>query len=208
MVEVVNVSKVFSNRLIIDNFNAKIHPGDFISITGESGKGKTTILNLMGLLEKPSKGDVIVEGIVNPNKKKTMLFQRNKLGYLFQNYALVENETVKYNLVIALKYRGKVNKKEEVKKALSFVNLDGFENKKIYELSGGEQQRIALARLIIKDCKYIFADEPTGNLDLKNRDVVFDILKKLNREGTSVIYVTHDLELAKKSNKLINLDEI
>jgi len=207
MIEISNVSKVFNNRSVINNLTALIRPQAFTAITGESGRGKTTLLNLIGLLEKPTKGSIAIEGIVNPKDREIMMFQRHKFGYLFQNYALVENETVLNNLAIALKYRGKVNKKDEIKRALQSVNLNGFENKKIYELSGGEQQRIALARVIVKGCKYIFADEPTGNLDSKNRNIVFEILKELNREGTTVVYATHDAELVGKSDELINLDK-
>jgi len=207
MIEISNVSKVFNNRSVINNLTALIRPQAFTAITGESGRGKTTLLNLIGLLEKPTKGSIVIEGIVNPKDREIMMFQRHKFGYLFQNYALVENETVLNNLAIALKYRGKVNKQDEVERALQFVNLKGFEHKKIYELSGGEQQRIALARVIVKGCKYIFADEPTGNLDLKNRNIVFEILKELNREGTTVVHATHDAELVGKSDELINLDK-
>lgn len=205
MIEIKNVSKSFNKRKVIDKFNLKIANGDFISITGESGTGKTTLLNIIGLLEQPDEGDIIINNIKNPNKKQILLMQRNSFGYLFQNYALIENETVEKNLSIALEYQKNVDKQKEINKALQDVNLDGYNKKKIFELSGGEQQRVALARIIIKKCEFIFADEPTGNLDIKNRDIVFDILKKLNEQGKTIIFVTHDQELAKQSNKVINI---
>ena len=206
MLEAVKITKAYNNEAVVSDFNIKIEKGDFIAITGESGKGKTTILNMLGLLEKPDFGEVIVEGIVNLNRKETMMAQRTKFGYLFQNYALIENDTVANNLKIALEYRKGVDKKSLMKEALYFVNLSAaILEKKIYQLSGGEQQRVAIARLYLKESEYIFADEPTGNLDKKNRDMIFELLKKLNDSGKAVVYVTHDLELAHKSKRHITL---
>ena len=206
MIEAVNITKAFDNEAVVSDFNIKIEKGDFIALTGESGKGKTTILNMLGLLEKPDFGEVIVEGVVNLNRKEVMMAQRHKFGYLFQNYALIENETVANNLKIALEYRKGINKKSLMKEALHFVNLNAtMLEKKIYQLSGGEQQRVAIARLFLKESDYVFADEPTGNLDTKNRDIVFELLKKLNDMGKAVVYVTHDLELAEKAQRWVKL---
>ena len=201
MIEINQVSKYYNNESVISEFSLKIEKGEFLAITGESGKGKTTILNILGLLEKPDGGDVLVEGIKNPNKKQTMMLQRHSFGYLFQNYALIENETVENNLKIALEYQKGINKKSVIKEALEFVGLRGVMNKKIYQLSGGEQQRVALARVYLKKADYIFADEPTGNLDPKNRDKVFDLLRKLNESGKTIIFVTHDMALATQAKK-------
>ena len=205
MLEAVNISKIFNGKSVINNFSFKIQAGDLIAITGVSGSGKTTLLNIMGLLEKPTSGHIIVDGITSPSKRQTMLAQRNLFGYIFQNFGLIENETVSDNLSISFAYTQKRNKREEIKSALSNVNLEGFENKKIYELSGGEQQRVALARVFLKNCVYIFADEPTGNLDIVNRDIVFDILKKLNDSGKTIIFATHDMDLASRGNIHISL---
>lgn len=131
--------------------------------------------------------------------------QRYKIAYLFQNYALVENETVDQNLMIALYFQKGEDKKGKIRKALKLVGLEGIEKKKIYELSGGEQQRVALARAYLKRPKYIFADEPTGNLDKRNRNIVFDILKKMNAEGITVVFVTHDMELVQLADKIIEV---
>ena len=206
MLEAVKITKAFNNEAVVSDFNLKVEKGDFVAITGESGKGKTTILNMLGLLEKPDFGEVIVEGVVKLNRKETMMVQRHKFGYLFQNYALIENETVEANLKIALEYRKVPDKKRLMKEALHFVNLNSETlKKKIYQLSGGEQQRVAIARLYLKEADYIFADEPTGNLDAKNRDIVFDLLKNLNNMGKAIVYVTHDLELAEKADRWIKL---
>ena len=206
MIEAVNITKAYNNEAVVSDFSVRIEKGDFIAITGESGKGKTTILNMLGLLEKPDFGEVIVEGVVSLNGKEVMMVQRKKFGYLFQNYALIENETIEFNLKIALEYRKNVNKKSLMKEALYFVNLNAATlKKKVYQLSGGEQQRVAIARLYLKESDYIFADEPTGNLDMKNRDIVFELLRKLNEMGKAVVYVTHDLELAEKADRRIKL---
>ena len=206
MIEAINITKTFNNDAVVLDFSLKINKGDFIAITGESGKGKSTILNMLGLLEKPDDGDVIVEGKMNLNRREVMLTQRHKFGYLFQNYALIENASVEENLKIALEYRKNMDKKSAMKEALYFVKLNAsILTKKIYQLSGGEQQRVAIARLLLKESDYIFADEPTGNLDEKNRDIVFDLLVKLNEMGKAVVFVTHDLILAKKAKVWIKL---
>ena len=206
MLEAVNITKAYNSEAVVSDFNLKIEKGDFIAITGESGKGKTTILNMIGVLEQRDFGEVIVEVVVNLNRKEVMMTQRHKFGYLFQNYALIENETVEANLKIALEYRKIADKKSLMKEALYFVNLNAsMLKKKIYQLSGGEQQRVAIARLYLKESDYVFADEPTGNLDQKNRDIVFELLKKLNGMGKAVVYVTHDMELASRATKQIQL---
>jgi len=206
VIEAINVTKAFDNEAVVSDFNLKIEKGDFIAITGESGSGKTTVLNMLGLLEKPDFGEVIIEGSSRISRKEAMLIQRHKFGYLFQNYALIENETVEANLKIALEYQKGINKSSAMKEALHFVNLNSaFLKKKIYQLSGGEQQRVAIARLFLKEADYVFADEPTGNLDTKNRDIVFGLLKKLNEMGRAVVYVTHDLELAEMASRWITL---
>ncbi|KSU86140.1 bacteriocin ABC transporter ATP-binding protein [Priestia aryabhattai] len=205
MLELVKISKSFKNKQIISDFSLSVKRGEFISIVGESGKGKTTLLNIIGLLEDVDNGKVIIDGNDNITRKEKMLLQRYKIGYLFQNYALIENETVEKNLLIALAYRKNINKNEEIRKALDTVGLSGFEKRKVYELSGGEQQRIALARVILKKCDYILADEPTGNLDINNRNMIFNILEELNNQGKTIIFVTHDLELANKTKRTINL---
>ncbi|MCI4056701.1 putative bacteriocin export ABC transporter [Bacillus cereus] len=205
MIELVNINKKFGNKVVLKDFSLKIEDTDFIAIVGESGKGKTTLLNIIGLLEQSDSGDIIIEEQMNPNKKQTLLLQREKLAYLFQNYALMENETVEKNLLIALEYQKNIDKRKIIKEVLQKVNLPNYEKKKIFELSGGEQQRIALARILIKKCDYILADEPTGNLDNNNRDLVFNILKDLNEDGKTIIFVTHDMELASRAKKIITI---
>lgn len=181
-----------------------IEDKDFVAITGESGKGKTTLLNIISLLDGEYNGRIVVDGKKTFSSRSIQNIQRYKFAYLFQNYALVENETVKQNLQIALKFRRKRNS-QSIKRALQLVGLEGMEGHKIYELSGGEQQRVAMARVFLKEPKYVFADEPTGNLDKQNRDIVFGLLEKMNKSGITVVFVTHDMELAQRAKSIIQV---
>lgn len=209
IVELNNITKKYGNNKILDKFSLKINRDEIVAITGPSGKGKTTILNIIGLLENFDEGELFIDGQKNikVNSSKATKILREKIGYLFQNYALVDDETVYYNLDLALKY-AKNNRKEKnelIKKALNDVGLEGFEKRKIYELSGGEQQRVAIARIILKPCQVILADEPTGSLDEKNRDLVLDLLKKLNNKGKTIVLVTHDKFVANQCDRIINI---
>ena len=203
MIRVSNLCKKYGKVTVLSNISFDIDDNDIVAITGESGKGKTTLLNLIGLLDTDYKGVIEIDGKSKFSSKEIMNMQRYSIAYLFQNYALVENETVAQNLMIALAFQKVSNKLNRIRKALKLVGLEGIEKKKVYELSGGEQQRVALARACLKKPKYIFADEPTGNLDERNRNIVFSILKQMNENGITVIFVTHDMELAQMANKII-----
>ncbi|KRF53996.1 bacteriocin ABC transporter ATP-binding protein [Bacillus sp. Soil531] len=206
-IELKNISKKYGDKQLFKNLNLSIKQGEMVAITGQSGKGKSTLLNIIGLLEEPDSGDVFIQGVQNAwkSEKKQLKLFRYTIGYLFQNYALIEQETVSKNLDVALEYVKSPNKKEMKQEALEKVNLADKIDKKIYQLSGGEQQRIALARLILKKNDIILADEPTGSLDVLNRDHVLNILKSLNAQGKTVIIVTHDPEVAKECTRIINL---
>lgn len=209
IIELNNITKKYGSKTLFDNFSLKINKNELVALTGPSGKGKTTILNMIGLLEKFDPGELIIDGQKNikVNSSKATKILREKIGYLFQNYALVDDETVYYNLDLALKYvkSNRKGKNELIKNALSEVGLEGFEKQKIYELSGGEQQRIAIARVILKPCEIILADEPTGSLDEKNKVIVLDLLKKLNKRGKTIVLVTHDEFVANQCDRIINI---
>ena len=205
MITLNNISKKYNEKNIVRNFNLKINKGEFISIVGESGSGKTTLLNIIGLLEKQTSGDIVVMGIKNPTSKELTKLQREFYGYVFQNYALIEEDSVQTNLKLALKYNKVIDKQAEINRALKLVGLEGYNKKKVFFLICGEQQRLALARIMLKKCEIILADEPTGNLDNKNRDIVFNILKDLNKQGKTIVIVTHDNYIANKCDKIIKL---
>lgn len=207
IIQLKGVTKKHSQQVILKNISLTINDGDFFCIYGPSGSGKTTLLNILGLLEFPDHGNVIFAGEGNLSKRSITKLQREKIGYVFQNFGLLVNETVADNLKIALKSFS-YSKEESEKRmiaSLAQVQLGNILKQKVYELSGGEQQRVALARLILKKATYIFADEPTGNLDEANTKIIFNILKQLNKEGATVVYVTHNLQLIQQATNSLSL---
>lgn len=207
MIEISNMNKSFNNRIIFENFNLEVKAGEFIGILGKSGKGKTTLLNIIGTLEEADSGIIKVIGKEIHNKKTKRLLLRNHLGFIFQNYALIDNSSVKENLEIAFKHKKKTKgqKTEAIKSALREVDLSGYENKIVHSLSGGEQQRIAIARLLLKNPSLILADEPTGSLDNENRDIIISLFQRLHKQGKTIIMVTHDHDLTKTFTRTIQL---
>ena len=191
-----NVNKKYGNHTIFNDFNLEVDEGEFVSIMGPSGKGKTTLLNIIGMIEPFDSGDMIICGQKNPKfySSAARRLRAQKIAYLFQNYGLIDNDTVEENLAVSAKFKkiSKNEKKELYNKALGKVGLSGYEKRKVFTLSGGEQQRVALAKIIVKDPELILADEPTGSLDAQNRDYVMQILQELNNENKTIIVVTHD----------------
>ncbi|MBA4538845.1 ATP-binding cassette domain-containing protein [Bacillus aquiflavi] len=202
MIEIKNVSKRFGERILFDNLNMKINDGDFVAFSGPSGCGKTTLLNMIGAIESVDNGKIIVDGINVHEKKNQLLYFREKVGFLFQNFALVDHKTVEQNLEIVRKdSRNDIS----VEEALKMVGMENTLKKKVYTLSGGEQQRVALARLILKKSTLILADEPTGSLDKRNAEIVMSILKEMNKKGKTIILVTHDEEIKGTIGRVIEL---
>lgn len=191
-----NINKRFGEKVLFRDYSLHIEAGEFVAIKGESGAGKTTLLNIIGLLETPDSGSVTLCGARNPSfsSRAAVHLRRHKLSYLFQNYGLVDTDTVEANMKLATRFgkaKGKAEK-ERIADALAQVGLSGYERRMVYTLSGGEQQRVALAKIIAKSPDIILADEPTGSLDERNRSYVMDILKELNRQGKTIVVVTHD----------------
>lgn len=209
IIELKNIKKSYGNKEILKDVSIKIEKGELIGIIGESGKGKSTILNIIGLLETCDSGQVIIDNQVNlkPNSIAATKMLRTKVSYLFQNFALIDEETVLNNLLLATKYAGgnKREKLENINEALKRVGLEEYEKRKIYELSGGEQQRVAIARIMLKPSKIVLADEPTGSLDEMNRNRILELLKQINKEGKTVIIVTHDKYVASNCDRIIKL---
>ncbi len=209
MVELNQISKSYKNKKIFDNFSLRIHEGEYVCLSGESGSGKSTLLNIIGLLEQADEGtvDLCEQLDVKVNSKQARQLLSKKISFLFQNYALVENQTIGYNLEIACGQL-KLSKREKVqmkRDALERLKLDFDLKTKIYQLSGGEQQRIALARVLLKDSELILADEPTAALDIKNRDLVLECLKDLNRKGKTIVMVSHDPYVINQADRVIYL---
>lgn len=210
IIELKNIDKKYGNKYLFKNLDFSIKKGEMIAITGASGSGKSTLLNIIGLIDKPHSGEVLICGNKNPYDKekiKLSLF-RNNIGYLFQNYALVDNYTVSKNLDIALEYVKGKDKKKLKEEALEKVGLLDKLNNKVFQLSGGEQQRVALARLMLKKNDIILADEPTGSLDEENKAIILNLLKELNNKGKTVVIVTHDKVVADICDREINIKEL
>ena len=205
MIEASNISKTYHNRKILDSICVTVEPNSMTILTGESGKGKTTLINILSLIETQDEGTLTFNGISNPTARQVMLFRRHSIAYLFQNYGLIDEYTVEKNLQLSFAYKKPKIRKDAMYYALAQVGLEGFEKRRVYELSGGEQQRIALARVLLKDASYIFADEPTGNLDPKNRDIVMNILRNQVASGKGVVLATHDAKILSGADNCINL---
>ncbi len=202
MIEIKNISKSFGEKIIFENFSLSINNGDFLAFTGESGCGKSTMLNIIGGLEKVNEGVVLFDGFSVQDRKKQKYYYSECVNFLFQNFALIESKTVRENLnIIPKKYREDIT----VEEALQSVGLSEKIDTKVYKLSGGEQQRVALARVSLKKCKLILADEPTGSLDRENAQAVIKKLTDLNDKGKTVILVTHNSDIIPERARVINL---
>jgi len=190
----------------------KAEEGTFISVVGPSGSGKSTLLNIIGCLDTPTKGEVYLGGwkVDYRNKKSLVRLRRKFVGFVFQTFNLVPAlnavENVEYPMYFNKAGRSKSERRENAMKLLGMVGLEKRANHLPSELSGGELQRIAIARALANDPKLILADEPTGNLDSRTGESILDLLTRLNNEeGKSIIMVTHDLESAKKMGKVIEI---
>lgn len=208
MIHIKNISKSFGEKKVFDNFSGNVEENEFVCITGKSGSGKTTLLNMIGFLEHPDQGEIEINGLKGINKKEKMHIRRKTIGYVFQNYALIEDDTVEKNLQISSMYSPDFNK-EKANQTLERVGLSkSILKKQVYQLSGGEKQRVALARVMLKPFDVLLADEPTGNLDDENKNAVIDILLSLKEEGKTIVCVTHDHDLANVADRIINIDEL
>ena len=205
MISLQHIDKAFGNHKVLKDFSMDINEHEFVSIMGPSGSGKTTILNLIGLLDTPDTGTVQIKEKSRISGKDLQYFRRYILGYVFQNYALIENETVMENLLLSKPYSKDFSKKT-ADKILQKVGLNTeCKNQKVFELSGGEQQRIALARVMLKPCEIILADEPTGNLDEDNKKKIIELFLQMKEMGKTIVCVTHDMEMAKSADRILHL---
>ena len=211
MIEMKKINKAYGNHVVLKDLDLTIKQQEFVVIAGESGCGKSTLLNILGLLDTYQSGDYTLLNHLNvkPHSKKARTLLRDKIGYLFQDFALLENETVKYNLNIALENVKSKNKQEKMIEALKQVGLnEHFLKKKICECSGGEQQRIAIARLLLKPCELILADEPTGSLDNENKMLVYRLLKMMQQQGKTIVVVSHDGDFISLADRVIMIEKL
>lgn len=209
-IEVLNVTKKFGKRYIFQNLNLSVEEGEFVALVGPSGCGKSTLLNMIGLLESRDEGQIRLKGKEIPkieSNKATML-RRNTINYLFQSFALINDMTIYQNLFLAMNFLKITNKEKDTKidEILKKVHLDELKNEKVNTLSGGEQQRVALARTILKPGDIILADEPTGSLDSVAAEIAFSLIKDLSKQyGKTIMMVTHSKDLANEADRIINI---
>ena len=213
MITLQNIEKVYRTSTIetlaLNNINLDIKKGEFVSIMGPSGCGKSTLLNVMGLLDEPSKGTVQLDGqpVTQYRDKELARLRNQKIGFIFQSFHLINDLTVLDNVEIPLLYRSQNGKprQEYAKEALTKVGLSNRVKHFPKQLSGGQKQRVAIARAIVGNPDIILADEPTGNLDSAMGNEIMNILQGLNNDGATIIMVTHDENMAKRTHRLIRL---
>ena len=211
MIDAKNINVKFGKRQILKDLNLKVKKGEYISIIGKSGAGKSTLLNVISTLEKEYSGNVFYKNkdIRDYNDVEISNLRNKNIGFIFQNFNLLEDFTVIENIMLPARLT-KIDEIELKEKALKLINkfeLDLTKNQYPNELSGGEKQRVAIARALINKPEIIFADEPTGNLDSRMSVEISNILSKLNQKGQTIVMVTHNEELAKSSNKILELKD-
>jgi putative ABC transport system ATP-binding protein len=192
----------------LNGLNLKVYKGEFISIMGPSGSGKSTLLNLLGALDKPTSGQILIDGVNISllNEDELANLRNEKIGFVFQAYNLVSRSTVLRNMELAALVKGttKLDRQKKINDLLSIVGLGDKILRKPKTLSGGEQQRVAIARSLVNDPEILLADEPTGNVDSKTGIIIMDFLRKLNlKKGTTIVVVTHDPDVAKMTDRII-----
>lgn len=199
MIKIENLSKVFRTSEVetvaLDKVNINVYKGEFVAVMGPSGCGKSTLLNILGLLDNPTGGSYKLNDteVANLKEKERTRLRKGEIGFVFQSFNLIDELNVSENVELPLIYMGvkASERKERVKKMLDRMNISHRAEHFPQQLSGGQQQRVAIARALVSNPKLILADEPTGNLDSKNGQEVMTLLQELNREGTTIIMVTH-----------------
>jgi lipoprotein-releasing system ATP-binding protein len=197
--------------VVFKNFSLAIKKGEFVAITGESGSGKTTLMNIIGCIDDIDDGKIIIDGtdVTSLDEDELAKFRNQKIGYIFQNHYLLRGFNVLENVLIPSIIKGYFFEKEYIKKAEELLKTLGIGEKlhrEITQISGGERQRVAIARALINSPEIIVADEPTGNLDPKNSEIIFNLFYDLVKElGKTCIVATHNLNLAKKADRIIDL---
>ncbi|WP_044339835.1 ABC transporter ATP-binding protein [Rossellomorea aquimaris] len=214
-VKVDGVSKIYigegveTNALL--NVTAEFQQGEFVSVVGSSGSGKSTLLSVIGTLDRPTGGNILFESkdVTEFSQREMADFRFENIGFIFQQFHLIPTMTAMENVMAPL-FSRKVpyDKKQRARELLESVGLGDKLHSLPSQLSGGQQQRVAIARALVHEPKWLLADEPTGNLDTETGDIIFQIIKSLNKEkGCGVIFVTHDAELALKADRIIEMKD-
>lgn len=206
LLELKHVYKIYGDLNALDDINLSVEKGEWLSIMGPSGSGKSTMMNIIGCMDKPTSGEVLLDGvdIAKETSKNLTTIRRDKIGLIFQQFHLVTYLTALENVMLAQYYHSMPDKNEAMA-ALERVGLADRAKHLPSQLSGGEQQRVCVARALINYPEIILADEPTGNLDEKNEEIVVDLFRNLHADGTTLIVVTHDPEVAEVAQRRVVL---
>ena len=206
LLELKNVSKIYGPLKALDNVNLKVENGEWLAIMGPSGSGKSTMMNIIGCMDKPSLGEVILDGvdIAKESGKKLTEIRRDKIGLIFQQFHLVNYLTAVENVMVSQYYHSMPDENEALE-ALERVGLKDRAKHLPSQLSGGEQQRVCIARALINHPEIVLADEPTGNLDEANEEIVLELFRKLHEDGTTLVVVTHNPEVAEVAQRTVVL---
>jgi putative ABC transport system ATP-binding protein len=207
LLELKDVGKVYGSLHALQHIDLSVRQGEWLAIMGPSGSGKTTMMNIIGCMDRPSTGAVFLEGvnISRESERNLTAIRRDKIGLIFQQFHLVNYLTALENVMVAQYYHSMPDEKEALA-ALERVGLAARAKHLPAQLSGGEQQRVCIARALINYPALILADEPTGNLDEANEQIVIDIFKQLHAEGSTIIVVTHDPEVAEDAERTVTLE--
>lgn len=207
LLEVKNVSKIYGDLHALKEVSFQVRKGEWVAIMGSSGSGKSTIMNIIGCMDKPTMGEVILDGQDITKESQTSLtkIRREKIGLIFQQFHLIPYLTALENVMVAQYYHS-IPDEQEALQALERVGLKDRAKHLPSQLSGGEQQRVCIARALINNPEIILADEPTGNLDEVNEKIVIEILKQLHKEGATIVVVTHDLDVGNVAERKIILE--
>ena len=207
ILELKNVSKIYGELHALSNIDLTVNAGDWLSIMGPSGSGKTTMINIIGCMDTPSEGSVVLGGVDISRESAASLtkIRRDKIGLIFQQFHLISYLTAVENVMVAQYYHSMPDE-EEAMEALKKVGLASRAKHLPAQLSGGEQQRVCIARALINSPEILLGDEPTGNLDEENEGIVVDTFRRLHEEGATIIVVTHDPEVGDVAQRKIVLD--
>jgi len=210
MIELKNIGMSYNDHEVLHDLTVNIKQGELISIMGKSGSGKSTLLNILGFLDEPTKGEYFYKGQKVVTKRQKERIRKKDFSYVYQSYNLISGLTVKENIMLPLLYTKKMRLnqsfKNELQKLMNSLDLQNKIEERVEKLSGGEQQRVSFIRAILSGAETFFMDEPTGNLDFDNTQVLMELVLRLNEQGKTIIIVTHDKAISQKCTRHLILE--